>query len=111
MKFSLPLPPSGVNHAYATSGGRWYKVKKLHDWEEDCLWQLKGKITPQIGPVALRIIFVDGDRRKHDVDSRIKFVLDLLEKATLYPDDNMVNKLHVYKKYDKNDPHVEIKVC
>ena len=107
----LPLPPSGINHAYATNKGRWYKVKKLHDWEEDCLWLLKGKITPQIGLVALKITFVDGDKRRHDVDSRIKFVLDLLEEAGLYPDDNMVNELHVFKEYDKNDPRVEVKIC
>lgn len=106
--FNLPLPPTGVNHAYSTNKGRWFKVKKLHDWENKCLQYLYDKITPTSGSVCLKIIFYDGDKRKRDIDGRIKSILDLFQKAGLYIDDSLVYHLEVFKNYDKENPRVEI---
>jgi len=108
--YIIPLPPTGINHSYGTNKGHWYKVAKLHKWEATCLEILKDHILPTEGLVGVSIAFFDGDKRKRDIDGRIKSILDLFTKAGLYQDDSLVVHLEVWKKYDKENPRVEISI-
>ena len=109
----LPLPPSGVNNAYHTGkGGRWYKDKDVKDWEEECLWLLKPikKWTKfNKGVVIVNIQFYFPNNR-FDIDSKIKFVLDMLQKAGAYQNDREVTQLWVVKHIDKKNPHMKVQV-
>lgn len=49
-------------------------------------------------------------KRKNDIDGRIKFCLDLLTKAGVYDDDSLVTDLVVQKRYDPENPRLEIGV-
>lgn len=108
MLITLPLPPVSTNHGYHTSGGRWYKDKRLADWEEECLWLLKKEEKKIQERYSVGIWFYFGNKRKNDIDGRIKPVLDLLQKADFYPDDSLVVDLEVHKRYDKENPRIEI---
>lgn len=108
MIYNLPLPPTGINHAYHTNNGRWFKDHKLHDWEEESLYKLRGKIKPTEGQVQIDLTFYDKDKRRRDIDGRIKPVLDLFQKAGLYLDDNLIIDLIVHKRYDKDNPRIEV---
>lgn len=110
MFITLPIPPVSTNHGYHTSGGRWYKDKKLTDWEEECLWILKNHTKFIKEEYSVVINFYFGNKRKNDIDGRIKPVLDLLQKAGFYPDDSLITELRVSKRYDKENPRLEVGV-
>lgn len=110
MKITLPIPPMSTNHAYHTQQGRWYKDEKMIEWEKESLWKLKGNTFHVTTWCAVSIQFSFGNKRKNDIDGRIKPILDLLEKAGVYKNDSMVTELHVYKDYDKENPRVVIQV-
>lgn len=106
--YTLPLPPTGTNNAYHTNKGRWFKDSKVHKWEKECLLLLQPQIIPTTGPVFLKIKFYDKDKRRRDIDGRIKSTMDLFQKAGLYVDDCLVDHLEVWKEYDKENPRVEV---
>ncbi len=110
MRFTLPIPPTGTNNGYHTNQGRWYKDSKLVNWETECLYLLKGKVHLLEGAVSVKIVFVDKDKRRRDIDGRIKPVLDLLTKAGVYPDDQFVTHLEVWKEYKKDDSKVILEI-
>lgn len=107
----LDLPPTGTNHAYHTNNGRWYKDDKISVWEKAQLYKLKGvRKPPQAFPdeLTVSIGFFDKDKRRRDIDGRIKFVLDLLQKAGFYKDDCLITNLIVSKRYDRENSRLEI---
>lgn len=110
MKITLPIPPLSTNHGYHTSYGRWYKDRKLVDWERECLLILDGYTNDIHQEYAVDMWFFYGNKRKNDIDGRIKPVLDILQKAGFYKDDSLVTDLTVRKRYDKENPRLEIEM-
>jgi Holliday junction resolvase RusA-like endonuclease len=96
MKFTIPLPPT-TNHAYATQQGRWYKVKKATDWENECGWLIRPKET-FLGFVGVNMTF--HLKRDRDIDN-VKLILDLLQTQRVYENDKQVQWLTVKKVHDK----------
>ena len=86
------------------------------DWETECLYLLMGKVKKierDVATVTLKFYFGDLKemrRRRNDIDGRIKFCLDLLTKAGVYDDDSLVTDLIVQKRYDPENPRLEIGV-
>jgi len=112
MKFTLPIPPLSTNHGYHTNQGRWYKDQKLVDWEAECLYLLKKYKSDIYDDEAfiVKITFFFGNKRRNDIDGRIKPVLDILTKAKIYKDDSFVNDLIIKKRFNKENPRTEIEV-
>ena len=69
--------------------------------------QYKGDIME--GDVCLNVLFYFKDKRKRDIDSHLKALLDSMS-GIVYKDDSQVNELHVYKQVDKENPRVEISI-
>lgn len=110
MIYTLPLPPSGTNNAYHTSNGKWYKDRDIVLWERECLYMLRKKVDLLTGGITVNIGFYFPDNRRRDIDGKIKFVLDLCQKAGFYVDDSEVVNLIVSKRIDKNNPRLEMEV-
>ena len=105
--FVLPLPIT-TNHAYATSGGRWYKTAKAKEWEDEAGWIVKKvwKRKPIQGEVSVSMqLFLKRDR---DIDGSIKSILDLFQRMGVYENDRQVISLTVDKFIDKENPRVEV---
>jgi crossover junction endodeoxyribonuclease RusA len=109
MKIIISMCPTGTNHAYHTNGGRWYKDKKVKNWEEECLLELKGK-TVLVNKAWPEIWFYFGNKRKNDIDGRLKAVLDLMQKAGLVKDDSEIMDATLHKRFDKENPRIEIEL-
>ena len=113
----LPLPPVGINHAYLprkTKKSGYYRKRELKDWEDECLWLLKKKKVKPVkiqesGNLCVNLCFYYENNRI-DIDSRIKFVLDVLERSGLYANDRQITDLIVAKRIVKEEPRVEIEV-
>ena len=97
------LPPT-VNHLYRTYRNRRYKTAKAQAYQERVArklrseWQYK---APCIEPIELRITFITKDRRRWDIDNRVKALQDCLSLAGIIKDDKQVNILHVERHAGK----------
>ena len=98
------LPPT-VNHMYrSTKGGRRYKTmmgKLYQDYATLSLsaeWHNKPAYA---GDIELRITFTSTNRRRWDIDNRVKALQDCLELAGVIKDDSQVQVLHVERQHGK----------
>lgn len=93
--------PIGINHAYYHKNNRKFLSKELRDWKEEIAWAFKpGVKLDKKGTYGLEIFIEMGDKRRRDVDSGIKFMLDALS-GIVYADDNQVSEVHIYKSRTK----------
>ena len=91
------LPPT-VNHLYRTYRNRRYKTAKAQAYQEAVSEKLRhewGYKAPCVEPIELRITFITQDKRRWDIDNRVKALQDCLSLAGIIKDDKQVNILHV----------------
>ena len=62
-------------------------------------------------PIAIEMVFYDGDLRRHDLDNQCSSILDTLVKAEILEDDDQkhVNSIRLtYGGLDRENPRCEI---
>lgn len=95
------LPPT-VNHMYRTSGKYRYKTLEARQYQEYATnrireqWQNKPVCTE---PVSLSIFFETSNRRRWDIDNRVKALQDCLSAAGVIHDDTQIEELHVKREH------------
>ena len=95
------LPPT-VNHMYRTSGKYRYKTLEARQYQEYAInkireqWQNKPVC---IEPVSLSILFETSNRRRWDIDNRVKVLQDCLSAAGVIHDDTQIEELHVKRTH------------
>lgn len=94
----LPHPPS-VNHYWVhTNTGKHYIAGKGKQFRQDVFGivrEIRGTSQPIVGGVALYVDWYPPDARKRDIDNILKALLDALQYAGLYKDDNQIVRLSV----------------
>lgn len=101
----LPYPPS-INHywrhtlrghVYISQEGKSY-IKRVSQ-----IVMLK-RIEMLEGDLSLSVDVYPPDNRKRDLDNVLKALLDAMQKANVYADDNQICKIHVMrmKKIDRS---------
>ena len=105
------IPPT-VNHLYRSYRNRRYKTASGREYQEHVTQILRRKWKnqpPVTSSIELRIIFITNDRRKWDVDNRVKALQDCLSMAGIIKDDRQVEILHVERKYgEKQATYIEV---
>lgn len=105
------LPPT-VNHLYRNYRHWRYKTAAGRKYQEEVSRLLQKTWRPHLPyeeSVELRIIFTANNRRKWDVDNRVKALQDCLSMAGVLKDDRQVEILHVERKYGvKNITYIEV---
>ncbi len=95
------LPPT-VNHLYrSTIGGRRYKTDAGREYQQmitNDIIEVWGDRQPYTGSVALYIEFETDNRRRWDIDNRVKALQDCLTMAGVIADDRQVDVLHVERR-------------
>ena len=98
IKLTLPYPPT-INHYYGNlkQGGKYIKPKgkifRQSVWAQ--VLPLKHRVF--IKPVSVDVQIFPPDRRKRDIDNINKALLDALEHAQIYANDNQIIKLSLVK--------------
>ena len=99
IELALPWPPTANTYwrhdrgrTHISHAGKAYRANVLA-----VLWSTLGKIEPLEGPLAVSLRLTPPDRRRRDVDNVQKPLLDALEHAGVYGNDNQVSELHAFR--------------
>ncbi len=105
------LPPT-VNNMYRNVGHRRYKTLRSKKYQErvtELLSQEWKKKKPCRKAIEFRIKFRTKDRRKWDIDNRVKALQDCLSMAGIIKDDSQIEVLHVEReKGNKTTTYIEV---
>ena len=92
----LPLPPS-VNAYWRNFHGRTILSKSARDYKQTVKEYVLINKIPSFGNARLQAIITifPKDRRKQDLDNRLKSLLDSLGNAGVFDDDSQFDKIEI----------------
>ena len=95
------LPPT-VNQIYRTGSGRSfrYKTRETLNWQQQvtALMAAERKFRGYSGPARLYITLQSPNRKRWDLDNRVKALQDCLQMAEIIKDDSQIWELQVKRK-------------
>jgi crossover junction endodeoxyribonuclease RusA len=95
--YRLPWPPS-VNTYWRRGPNVTYLTKKAKDFRSEVSYTVLSNETiggAMLGRLAVNIELVLPDRRARDIDNHVKAVLDALQHAGAFADDEQIDELRV----------------
>ena len=95
------LPPT-VNHMHINARGRRFRSQECIDYQDYVIADISRYRTnewPFSGRVALTLIFTALDRRRWDIDNRVKAIQDCLAMVGVIKDDSQIDELFVKRLY------------
>ena len=99
----IGLPPT-VNHMYRTGYKSRYKTLEVREYQNYAVSKMRERWTGRqtcTGRLELRLIFTTDDKRRWDIDNRVKALQDCLSIAGVIRDDSQLDALHVERCYGK----------
>lgn len=79
-------------------------IKEDYAWQAKAQWAGKEMIDT---PFKAEVIFYHGTKRRHDIDNHHKLWMDSFSRI-VWSDDVLMEEMHVWKKYDKENPRIEV---
>jgi len=106
----LPVPKS--NRYIRRKGGKVFKPPRVVNWEVRAIWELREqyKGEPIDWEVSVDVVLILPNRRKRDIDNMLKSLWDVLEKAGVIKNDNLIYEVRTIKKVEKGKEGVYIKI-
>ena len=98
LRFELPYPPS-INHYYLRTATGVILGAKGKSYRRDAallLHKFRGACKDRRLSVTINVF--PPDKRKRDIDNILKCVLDSLEHANVYENDNNIDMLTVIRR-------------
>jgi crossover junction endodeoxyribonuclease RusA len=98
---SLPVPKT--NRYIRRKNGQVFKSPRVTLWEARAVWEIQNqyggkKLTK---PVKVEVYFFLPDSRKRDIDNMLKTLWDVLQKAEVIEDDNLIRETRTVKLMGK----------
>lgn len=95
---TLPWPPS-INTYWRNFRGHMVLSKAGREYKAAIADYVAANNVPKYGDKRLKITMIlqPRDKRKIDIDNRIKCVLDSLQDAGVFDDDWQIDELHVHR--------------
>lgn len=106
----LPLPP-GVNNLFKNARRGRVRTDRYNAWIGEAGLKLNVQRPEHVsGPFVATMVFVRPDRRRRDLDSLAKAVLDLLVKHGVTDDDHLCQSLLLQWSAGAPDPDGGVRV-
>ncbi len=114
LELELPGLPPTVNHLYRSmKSGRRYKTAEGRDYQEQVSLLMRraaqGEL-PNTHSLELEILFTVKDKRRWDIDNRVKALQDCLTMSGIIHDDSQIDALHVRRKRTSTPSSTYIRV-
>lgn len=111
LRFSMPYPPS-INHYYIHTPTGVKLGAKGQSYRRDAVYILhKFRGYCKDKKIAVTINVYPPDKRKRDIDNILKCLLDAMEYANVYDNDNQIDMLTVIRRQIVPDGAVQIWIC
>ena len=97
IKLTLPFPPTS-NHMWGFAGKRKYLKKEAHEFRrivQEAAVEAQAKIS---GRIAIFVALYAPTKRKYDLDNRIKALLDALEHAGVFLNDEQIDFIWIVRR-------------
>nr|O67766.2 RecName: Full=Crossover junction endodeoxyribonuclease RusA; AltName: Full=Holliday junction nuclease RusA; AltName: Full=Holliday junction resolvase [Aquifex aeolicus VF5] len=106
----LPVPKS--NRYIRPKGGKVFKPPRVTNWEARAIWELREQFKGDAidYEISVDITLILPNRRKRDIDNMLKSLWDVMEKAGVIKNDNLIFEVHTVKKIEKGKEGVIIKI-
>lgn len=106
----LPVPKS--NRYIRRKGGKVFKPPRVVNWEVRAIWELREqyKGEPINWEISVDVVLILPNKRKRDIDNMLKSLWDVLEKAGVIKNDNLIYEVRTVKKVEKGKEGVYIKI-
>lgn len=115
VELTLPWPPSGNRYfRMITIKGRPRMVvsKAAKDYAREVVRVISAEQSQQmVGRLSVSIVCYAPDRRRYDLDNRVKVLLDAIERAGLIANDEQIDELNIRRGDVKKPGRVEIVFC
>lgn len=108
-RFNFPWPPS-VNKYYRRHGHIMHVSSKGTKYHKDIRAIIGDTFPTLTGRLAVEIHAYPPDRRKRDIDNLFKALLDSMQKAGVYADDNQIDLLTISRHHRIDDGMVVVNV-
>lgn len=95
----LPWPPS-INRYWRRRGSQYFISKEGQDFRKNVILLCKEipKIFDKNDKLFINIKASPPDKRRRDIDNILKALMDSLQHAEVYHDDNQINKIHIERQ-------------
>ncbi len=99
---TLPVPKS--NRYIRRRDGKVFKPPRVSNWEARALWEIKSQFNSESlkKPLSVEVIFFLPDNRKRDIDNMLKTLWDILERAGVIENDNLIYETKTLKVYGES---------
>ena len=111
IRLILPWPPS-VNHYWRRWNGRTIISREGRAYREHVARAIRtlGADRRLAGRLAMEMLLRPPDRRRRDIDNLSKALLDALQAAGVYEDDNQIRDLHLKMREVVPGGRVEVEI-
>lgn len=105
LKMSLEGLPPSVNEMYGISKRRKYKSSEVDKWQWKTVTDFKKNYRAETytGDAEIKITLQTKNKRRWDIDNRVKALQDCLQFAGVIENDAQVQKLEVERIYTNKD--------
>jgi crossover junction endodeoxyribonuclease RusA len=108
LTLTLPFPPA-LNRLYRSVGPRVLISRTGRDYKARAAFAaVVAGVQPLPGPLAVEL-YLYRPKKAGDVDAYSKVLLDAMQ-GHLWGDDKQIVELHLYRRDDKVNPRVEVRV-
>ena len=97
IQLDLPMPPS-VNHYWGIRGKQRFIGKQGKQFRLTVAEEVAEAGIKLEGRLAVHVALFPANRVRFDIDNRIKPLLDALQNAGCFEDDEQVDELHVTRQ-------------
>lgn len=99
----MGLPPT-VNHMYRTGFHSRYKTLAVREYQQYATAKLRERWTGRkamTGRLEMNLVLQTNDKRRWDIDNRVKALQDCLSVAGVIQDDSQLDILRIERLYGK----------